>query len=102
MLTLVQENSHSGLTVREVAGAMRVSIPKLRRQVLAWFGHPPGTIIDLARVARLVVDLEISSDELKGIAFTYSFSSPSAMGRLFKRFVGVSPGRYRLVHRASN
>jgi transcriptional regulator GlxA family with amidase domain len=95
-LALTEERARARLTVADAAAAMTSSVRSLERWSIRWFGVTAGTVIDLARISSVAKDIVETTEPLKSIAAAHSFDSPSTMGRLFLRYSGMTPGRYRL------
>jgi AraC-like DNA-binding protein len=94
-LRLIRERGHGTLSLPEAAEALGIGRSTLERLSVLWFGVPPGVIIDLERISSVARELGDTEEGLKRIASGHAFDSSSTMGRLFRRFVGLSPRAYR-------
>ena len=94
-LALAHSHSRQAYTVAQAAEVFKVSVRKLSRLSIACLSYPPGLIIDLVRIVSVANEIRATETALKDVSFRHAFPHPSAMGRLFHRFVGVSPGVYR-------
>lgn len=94
-LALVREHAREAYTVPQAAGVLCLGISTLRRLTGLWFSSPPGIIIDLCRILSVANEIRSTEGSIKAIAGGHGFRDASAMGRLFRRFVGVSPKAYR-------
>lgn len=86
------EEGRTGMTV--VARQLNVSEATLRRRL----GEEHIThkeLLDRVRRERALSHVEARRAPLGEIGFRLGFSSPSAFGRAFRRWVGVSPVEYR-------
>ena len=90
-----RQYASQSFSVLEAARDLGVGRSTLERLSLAWFGVPPGLVIDLVRILSVSDDLTCTEEPLKIIAQRHAFSSVSNMGRMFVRYVGVAPGIFR-------
>lgn len=77
-----------------VAAAMGVSVRTLQRR-LAEHGLEFSTIIDGVRRDQAMALLGDGSRDLTGIALDLGYSDATSFSRAFRRWTGVSPGRFR-------
>ena len=94
-VTTALEQANSGLSVEAAARSASVSIRHLARAIVGELGVSPGIVLNLMRVARVADALAIDDAKLINIAATHRFSGAPGMIRLFKCFVGMTPGAYR-------
>lgn len=93
---LLDESTTTGLTLREASARLGTHPTHLVRAFTATFGLPPhayltGRRIDVAR--RLLLD----GVPVARVATDAGFYDQSHLTRHFRRYVGVSPGRYAQV-----
>ncbi len=86
---------HQGCTVEKAAAAISLNMRRLYRLCLRTLGHPPGVILDLARIVRLAQNLTHTPRTLKVIARAHGYPDEPTMSTQFLRFVGMRPGAYR-------
>ncbi len=94
-LVIALARCHAGCTVEEAAAALSLNVRRLNRLCKRMLGHPPGVILDLARVAAIARDLTNTTATLKALAHAYAYPDEPAMSNQFLRFVGIRPGAYR-------
>lgn len=87
------------LTVEGVARALGMSSRTLQRR-LAGRGLSLRRVIDEARRAMALSEVERGGRPLVDIAFAVGFSEASAFDRAFKRWTGTTPTAYRAAARA--
>ena len=58
-------------------------------------GSSPHQYVLDRRIARAREQLELGGDSLANIAYAFGFSSQAHMTSIFKKRIGVTPGRYR-------
>ncbi|HEU4401052.1 MAG TPA: helix-turn-helix domain-containing protein, partial [Candidatus Polarisedimenticolia bacterium] len=101
-LAFARSRDHQPCTVREAATDIGFSVRQLNRLAGRWFGHPPGILLDLARIASVAHDLEQTSHPIERIAENHGFYDSSTLSREFLGFVGLRPGAYRAWVAAQN
>ena len=94
-IALAKAMAQEQLTVREGATALRMSTRQLHRLVVDETECAPHIILALARVSSVEAFLRTSSLSLPKIAALHRFPNQPVMNRLFKGYVGTSPGVYR-------
>jgi AraC-like DNA-binding protein len=83
------------------AQALAVSPRTLQRELTAHGTHFTAELMQ-ARLRAARTLLETSDDKIESIAVRVGCGSSSRLSRLFSRFVGETPGRYRARCRAAN
>jgi AraC-like DNA-binding protein len=94
-LLLVQRDLRSAFSVERVARAVGLSRAAFARRFRAAIGTPPERWVFEQRMRRAV---ELLSDDrlgLAAIAHEIGYGSEFAFGRAFKRWAGMSPGKFR-------
>jgi len=94
-LAIALARSHEGCSVEEAAAGVSLNVRRLNRLCRRMLGHPPGVILDLARIEGIARDLGETTATLKVIAHAYGYPDEPAMSNQFLRFVGLRPGAYR-------
>ncbi|MBI1372453.1 MAG: helix-turn-helix domain-containing protein [Phycisphaera sp.] len=91
----IRENADRGITTEDVLDAVPMSRSSLERKMRAALGRSPKaeiTRVRLEHVQRLLRDTDLT---LERIARRTGFAHPQHLATLFKRRLGVTPGRYR-------
>lgn len=84
-----------GVSVAAMAGAMSMSERNFHRRCVAAFGMTPNALLQRLRLERARLLLEHGSLALKDVAVQSGLGDVSAMGKLFRQHLGVTPGDYR-------
>jgi transcriptional regulator GlxA family with amidase domain len=87
------------LTTTGLAGVAQVSVRHLNRLFVEHLGQTPGRFIREARLTAAAQLLTTSTVHLPGIAARCGFGSAETLRVAFQRRFGMSPSRYRIVHR---
>lgn len=91
----VDENIGKSLRVSELAPLVRLSISRFSRGFKATFGQPPYAYV-LSRRVEAAKDLISNTDEpLSQIAHGCGLCDQAHLCKLFKRFVGTTPLKWR-------
>jgi AraC-like DNA-binding protein len=93
--SLLDEHSAEPLPLRALAEAARMSPFTLNRTFREQYGLPPHEYLNLVRVKRGQDLLRRGDRPLSELALDLGFADQAHFTRLFKRHVGVPPGRYR-------
>jgi AraC-like DNA-binding protein len=80
-----------------VAAALGLSVRSLQRQ-LAEAGLTYSKLIDQVRFNRAVVLLRQPDVKLLEVSLELGYTDPANFARAFRRWTGVSPREYRLLH----
>lgn len=92
----------AGLSVRDCAARVGVSVSYLNEVVKRATGHTPGQLIRQAQVReakRLLATTELTVGQ---VARRAGFADPAYFCRFFRRETGSSPGNFRRVTRAEH
>jgi LacI family transcriptional regulator len=92
---LIRLRACDGLTVRDVLASCSLSSSALERRFLHLLGRTPKAEILRVRVQRVMELLAEPDLSQPAIAARTGFKHPEYMNAVFKRKVGMSPGRYR-------
>jgi len=95
LIALVRAHDHQRFSVTEAARELYMSVRQLHRICNAELNFPPGTLIDLACIESIAMEILKNECSLTTIATNHTFNDSSNMGRVFFRFVGMRPGLYR-------
>jgi AraC-like DNA-binding protein len=93
--SLLDEHSAEPLPLRALAEAARMSPFTLNRTFREQYGLPPHEYLNLVRVKRGQDLLRRGDRPLAELALDLGFADQAHFTRIFKRHVGVPPGRYR-------
>ncbi len=98
----LQSHLQGGFRIAELAATMGMS----RTSFFKRFGHTakvtPNQYLQILRVEKAKQLLHKQDLSLIDIAFACGYSDQSHLARFFKRYVGMSPGRYRNKIRESD
>ncbi|QDV73825.1 Xylose operon regulatory protein [Planctomycetes bacterium K2D] len=94
-LRYIREHACEGVTVQDVLDYMNVSRSWLERGFREHFGRSPKAEIRNVQIARCKELLRMTDLSLEGIARLAGFKHTEYMGVMFKREMGLSPGKYR-------
>jgi AraC-like DNA-binding protein/mannose-6-phosphate isomerase-like protein (cupin superfamily) len=90
------------LSLPDLATRAHLSPNYLSRHFKAQYGETPIHFQISLRIQSASLLLKTVNDPLDQIAFKVGFSDPYYFSRLFKKRMGLSPGRYRTLHLKSN
>ena len=97
IITHVNANLDAALRVEDLARLARLSQSHFSREFSSSFGCPPHRFITRCRLER-AKELMLRADmPLLQIAIECGFADQPHFSRVFLRFVGISPGRWRRV-----
>jgi len=100
-LAYLHENYHMEVTVGSLAALANLSLSRFYAIFQEHTGQSPGQYLTHLRVTKALQLLESSHMPLSEIALAVGYSSQAALNHAFKRYFGVSPGRYRQTKSAS-
>lgn len=95
----LHENFRSSFRLADVAAAAGVHPDHLSRVFSSVHRLTVGEYVRRLRVDAAAIRLVTSGDSISTIAFATGFADQSHLTRVFKRVVGLTPGRYRAMHR---
>jgi AraC family transcriptional regulator len=87
---------NESLSLAEIAGAVKVHPVYLATEFHRRYRWTVGDYVRQLRIQRAVQELRSLNSPLAEVALNAGFSSQSHFCRVFKRFVGVTPGQYRV------
>lgn len=101
---LVSKRISKKLSVKELAQELRLSADYLSQLFSREEGIPLSDYIMREKVRAAQKELMFTARSCDDIAVSLGFASQSHFGRVFKKWVGMSPGKYRstFVHLAQN
>ncbi|MDF2669831.1 MAG: AraC family transcriptional regulator [Paenibacillus sp.] len=86
-------------TVQQLAEAVRISGPHLRKLFLRDTGLPPLQYLHQLKATMAMRRLAASSERVSEIGYTLGYADANYFARMFKKWVGLSPQEYRKQHR---
>ena len=95
MLTFIQENYASNITLTDIAQAGSVSRTFCNNLFHKYTDQTPIENLTRFRVSKVAELLNSSNLSMSEIAFNTGFSSASYMGEAFKKYYGESPRNFR-------
>lgn len=93
--TYIQDHLHSTIQLEDLAKLLNISVYYFCRLFQKSAGVSPYQYVLGQRIERAKRLLRNSDQPILEIALACGFSSPSQMGRHFRKFVGVTPSQYR-------
>jgi AraC-like DNA-binding protein len=94
----IEEALESGASAEDIAARLHMSKRTLQRR-LEEGGLSFQELVDRVRAEKARALVHDEHLELADVAFRLGFSDVSSFSRAFRRWTGVSPGRYRLLRR---
>jgi LacI family transcriptional regulator len=94
-IRFVRQRACDGISIEEVMGRVSVSRSTLERWFDRYLGRSPTVEITRIQVQRVQELLRTTNLTLEEIAQATGFAHVESMQRIFKRMVGLTPGRYR-------
>lgn len=95
VLTYIHANMESQVRAGDLPGVVKMSASHLSRAFKISVGVSPSTYLAAKRVERACEMMTLSDEPLSNIALACGLSDQSHFCRIFRRFVGVSPGVWR-------
>ncbi len=91
----IREHFRSGVSVKELAYAVRLSPRQLHRKFMNTFGSSPQTFIMKLRMQAACEALQRTDAEISQTARALGFCSQSAFTQLFQKYVGLTPLKFQ-------
>jgi AraC-like DNA-binding protein len=91
----IREHFRSGLSVKELAHAVRISPRQLHRKFVEAFGMSTQNFVLKLRIQAACEALQGSDAPIAEVASTLGFCSQSAFTEVFQKYVGLTPLRFR-------
>lgn len=95
MLRYIHMNYRKHISLDEVAGSLFISTPTASRVFYDATGVKFGDYVRTLRLNKAKELLETTGDSITEIALNVGFGSPSAMNKLFLKYIGTTPSEYR-------
>ena len=92
--TIIQERFSDPITLPELASEARLSLFHLLRVLARDVGMPPHAFQTQVRLAHSLILVKRGAP-LAHVALEVGFADQSHFNRHFKRFLGITPGRYQ-------
>lgn len=81
----------------EMAAGLGMSYSHFRRSFRKSIGHSPFDYVVRCRMGAAGKALAEPSRQIKEVAFSVGYEDPCVFAKAFKRFWGISPGRFRVM-----
>lgn len=94
-IAYIRDHFRAGVSVKELAHAVRISPRQLHRKFMEAFGSSPQTFIIKLRIQSACEALQREGSEISAVAADLGFCSQSAFTQLFQKYVGVTPLKYQ-------
>lgn len=98
-VTYIRENFRRGVSVKELAHVLHVSLRQLHRRFVEAFGSSPQAFIIKLRIQAACEALQREGSQISEVAGSLGFCDQSAFTQLFQRHVGVTPLKYQKRYR---
>ena len=95
VLTLIDLNIKNVLTTHILADHLHLNPDYLQKKFKAETGRNITDIINERRIALAKIYLRSSQFSVTDVAYEVGFSDASYFGKVFRKFVGVTPGQFR-------
>jgi AraC family transcriptional regulator, arabinose operon regulatory protein len=90
---------HETFTIKQLAQQQNISVSHYSRIFKQKTGSSPIHYFNQLKVQKSCQYLYFSDRSIKEISSELGFDDPYYFSRLFKKFIGVSPAKYKLTHR---
>lgn len=94
-LCFIEEHLESSFTQKQVAEAACISLSGLHKLFRYTFGYSVNDYVTKRRMTEAAKALIKSEETVTDIALRYSYQSPEAFNRVFKRTWNTNPSKYR-------
>lgn len=84
--------------IRAIAGQLNISHHHLHRAFATAIGEPPGAYRRRISMHAVALRLQWSREPIGRIGYAVGYASQAALTRVFERFFGILPGRYRTAY----
>ena len=95
---MVHDRLHQPLQVAEIADELGISRTYLSHIFLEEEGMKLSSYITKEKVRAAQYHLTGTEESLDQIASTFGFASQSHFGQAFKKYAGMTPGKYREIY----
>ena len=100
VMTYVQEHYNEVFSLAEVAGKCALNTTSFSREFKRTSGSPLFEYINKVRVRSACVLLKHSTKSILQVATEVGYNNVSFFNRYFRRIMGMSPSRYRVIARS--
>lgn len=100
-IAYLEEHSSEAISAHKLAKLCHFSVSRFHAAFLTHTERTPGQYLTELRMQRALTMLQETSLPVGDIALAVGYSSQPAFTHAFRRYFGVSPGRYR-AHRESS
>lgn len=98
-VTYIRENFRRGVSVKELAIVLHVSLRQLQRRFVEAFGIGPQAFIIKLRIQAACEALQHEGSLINEVATSLGFCDQSAFTQLFQKHVGLTPLKYQKRYR---
>lgn len=91
----MKDSLAENLTLEELARVATLSVPHYSSLFKSHTGSSPLRFFTRLRLQKACELIEDSNQTVQSIAYELGFNDPFYFGRIFKKFIGVSPSQYR-------
>ena len=95
----IRENFRRGVSVKELASELHVSLRQLHRRFVEAFGSSPQAFIIKLRIQAACEALQQEGSQISEVAASLGFCDQSAFTQLFQKHVGLTPLKYQQRYR---
>jgi AraC-like DNA-binding protein len=97
-MQFIDENLCRTIRIKEVAAVARLSVGRFSKAFHTDFGVTPHGFVTRRRIERAQEMLLLTGKPLAAVAVACGFVDQAHLTRLFRRLVGLTPGRWRRLH----
>ncbi|WP_240343012.1 AraC family transcriptional regulator [Paenibacillus sp. ALJ109b] len=101
IISIIQSRYAEAITLELLSENLNYSVPHLSSYFKSRTGLSPIDYLIKVRIEKTVALLLETDATLKEIASSVGYQDPYYLGRLFKKYKGVSPSHFRAEHRAT-
>ncbi|MCT4613129.1 MAG: AraC family transcriptional regulator [Clostridia bacterium] len=94
-ISYIEKNIKEGLTLLDISNSVNISPFYFHRLFSNLVGETVMSYVNRRKVTNSLEDLRITNRTVAQIAYDYGYESQSVYQRVFKRYFGVTPGKYR-------
>jgi AraC-like DNA-binding protein len=95
----IREHFRAGVSVKELAGVLKVSPRHLHRKFMEAFGSSPQAFIIKLRIQAACEALHREGAQISDVARDLGFCDQSAFTQLFQKYAGLTPRQYQQRYR---
>ena len=98
---IVDANFKEDLSMEELAKLSNMSVSTFKRKFKSLIGESPGFYIRNKRLNWASSQLKATDKPISEISFDAGFGDPNYFSKVFTKYSGISPSKYRLFHSSS-